>query len=121
MTCNDCIHCEACISQVPRIFWDSETFYDGCKYFKDKSRFIELPCKVGDTVYSYDEDLYALLDYRINQITLSDGAPTLYSGLCFNEDELLSDIDFVELDIGKTVFLTREEAEKALKECKRNV
>ena len=50
-TCNDCIHCEACISQVPRTFWDSETFYDGCKYFKDKSGFIELPCKVGDTVY----------------------------------------------------------------------
>lgn len=49
-TCNDCIHCEACISQVPRTFWDSETFYDGCKYFKEKSRFIELPCKVG--IYS---------------------------------------------------------------------
>lgn len=77
---------------------------------------IVLPCKVGDTVYSYDEDLYALLDYRINQITLSDGNPTLYSGVCFNEDVLLSDIDFVESDIGKTVFLTREEAEKALKE-----
>lgn len=49
---------------------------------------------------------------HINQITLSDGAPTLYSGLCFKEDELLSDIDFVESDVGKTVFLTREEAEK---------
>ena len=77
------------------------------------------PCKVGDTVYSYDEDLYALLDYRINQITLSDGNPTLYSGVCFNEDVLLSDIDFVESDIGKTVFLTREEAERALKERER--
>ncbi len=80
---------------------------------------IVLPCKVGDTVYSYDEDLYALLDYRINQITLSDGNPTLYSGVCFNEDVLLSDIDFVESDIGKTVFLTREEAERALKERER--
>lgn len=78
------------------------------------------PCKVGDTVYSYDENLHALLDYRINQITLSDGAPTLYSGLCFKEDELLSDIDFVESDVGKTVFLNREEAEKALKERENN-
>lgn len=84
-----------------------------------KHGVIVLPCKVGDTVYSYDEDLYALLDYRINQITLSDGNPTLYSGVCFNEDVLLSDIDFVESDIGKTVFLTREEAEKALEECER--
>ena len=80
---------------------------------------IVLPCKVGDTVYSYDEDLCALLDYRINQITLSDGNPTLYSGVCFNEDVLLSDIDFVKSDIGKTVFLTREEAERALKELER--
>lgn len=46
--CNNCIHCEACKSQVPRTFWDSITFYDGCKHFKDKSHFIELPCKVGD-------------------------------------------------------------------------
>lgn len=81
---------------------------------------IVLPCNVGDTVYSYDENLYALLDYRINQITLSDGAPTLYSGLCFNKDELLSDTDFVKSDIGKTVFLTKEEAEKALKERESN-
>lgn len=70
------------------------------------------PCKVGDTVYAYDENLYEILDYRINQITLSDGFPTLYSGVCFKEDVFLYDIEFVESDIGKTVFLTREEAEK---------
>ena len=71
---------------------------------------------VGDTVYFYDENLNALLDYRINRITLSDSFPTLYSGVCFKEDVFLSDIEFVKSDLGKTVFLSREEAEKALKE-----
>lgn len=78
------------------------------------------PCKVGDTVYCYDEDLYAILDYRIEQIIFSGGFLTLYSGVCSNEDVLLSDIDFWETDLGKTVFLTREEAEKALKERESN-
>lgn len=56
-TCNDCIHNEACKSQVPRTFWDSETFCEDCKYFKDKSRFIELPCKVGDKVIEVSDQL----------------------------------------------------------------
>ena len=77
---------------------------------------IVLPCKVGDTVYSYDEYLCALLDYRINRIIFSDSFSTIYSGVCFNEDVVLSDLGFEESDIGKTVFLTREEAEQALKE-----
>ena len=81
---------------------------------------VVMPCKVGDTVYCYDEDLYAILDYRIEQIIFSGGFLTLYSGVCCNEDVLLSDIDFWETDLGKTVFLTREEAEKALKERESN-
>ena len=43
-TCNDCLHNEMCYGTHTD---DSPT----CCDFKDKSRFIELPCKVGDTVY----------------------------------------------------------------------
>ena len=96
-TCNDCIHCEACISQVPRTFWDSETFYEGCKYFKDKSRFVELPCKVGDTVYQIDAE-------RVFTSTVK--------AIVYDTDN----IAFDERSISKKIFLTREEAEKALSE-----
>ena len=36
--------CEQCI------------FYPGCKDFKDRSRFIEVPCKLGDVLYFLTEE-----------------------------------------------------------------
>lgn len=57
-SCKDCLHYEACESQVPKTFWDSETFYYHCKCFKDRNRFVELPCKVKDlidTIISHNE------------------------------------------------------------------
>lgn len=45
MTCKDCVHFDICIAHID----NSEA--NRCLSFKDKSRFIELPCKVGDKVY----------------------------------------------------------------------
>lgn len=45
MTCKDCIHYDVCQDYDHRVM----LFYNiakKCKYFKDKSRIIELPCKV---------------------------------------------------------------------------
>lgn len=52
MTCKDCIHYEICKMDGTII----ET--KKCEYFKDKSKFIELPCKVGGTMYVIDEPLW---------------------------------------------------------------
>ena len=64
---------------------------------------ILLPCKVGDKVYAwyFDEILsYVVTNYEIDSIA-TDGINTMLFGPeC----------------IGKTVFLTKEDAEKALKE-----
>lgn len=104
-TCNDCIHDEACKSQVPRTFWDSKDFCVGCEHFKDKSRYIELPCKVGDTIYhtfTGKVDYFEVYDIQVH----NDGIYVTYDfNRYFNADEF-----------GKTVFLTREEAEKKLEE-----
>lgn len=40
MTCKKCIHYDVC----------GESIFT-CGQFKDKSKFIELPCKVGDEIY----------------------------------------------------------------------
>lgn len=101
MTCKDCIHYAACMqyitfagSKFAQNFDQSDIL---CDTFEDKSRFIETPCKVGDTVYQVDtERIYESTVKRI--IYDTDG------------------IAFDERAIGKTVFLSREEAEKALKE-----
>lgn len=104
-TCADCIHFGICpygeFSGAP---------LPVCKSFKDKSKFIELPCRPGDTLY----------DTRTN-----------YSGV--RTDAIrpfeVCKVDFVivpwetwyvrdvrSYEFGKDVFLTKEEAEKKLKE-----
>lgn len=56
-TCADCIHYESCCDWTSKDVIDmtsnaiNEGVIEECKHFKDKSRFIELPCAVGDTVY----------------------------------------------------------------------
>lgn len=75
-----------------------------------------LPCKVGDTVYVYNEDKKEILGYRIISVILYDGVPTLYSAEYRENNGKFYIKDFTEFNIGKTVFLTREEAKQALKE-----
>ena len=78
-------------------------------------RLVVLQCKVGDTVWRYSEDFGRVLPYTIDLISFVDNGCG-YSANCNHNGELLDGIDFEDGDIGKTVFLTREEAEKALEE-----
>ena len=120
MTCKDCIHFDACEAlfecfDVRLPYHENET----CQKFKDKSKIIELPCKVGDTVYSYCECFGVILSYFVATLTIGyfDKKENYYTfeANCTKNLELLDCIDFDVDDIDKTVFLTREEAEKALK------
>ena len=109
MTCKDCIHYDVC----------GESIFT-CGQFKDKSRFIELPCKVGDTVYLVDFE-YGIYKCIVNDIQiLSDNKPVytlyFYSQNGYEAAELEWDIDIERDCFGKTVFLTKEEAEAKLKE-----
>ncbi len=78
-------------------------------------RLVVLQCKVGDTVWRYSEDFGRVLPYTIDLISFVDNGCG-YSANCNHNGELLDGIDFEDGDIGKMVFLTREEAEKALEE-----
>lgn len=73
-----------------------------------------LPCKIGDTVWSAawsDEPE----PYSVKYYDFADTSEQLFHAL--NEDETQWE-DFSSKDFGKTVFLTRAEAEEALKEGK---
>jgi hypothetical protein len=76
-----------------------------CPNFADKSQFVELPCKVGDTVYWYNMS---------GEIT---EAVIVKNGF-IAKIECGFEYDVGYDEIGKTVFLTREEAEAALAERK---
>ena len=110
-TCKDCLHWKVC-NEYRGAFWGHKAQYsspiinasaDSCIFYKDRSRFVELPCEVGDTVYC----LAKPSKRRITKISI-----TTY-GLRLSVNDMFC---FDESQIGKTVFLTREEAEQALKE-----
>lgn len=101
--CKDCFHYELCgvfgyISPVE------------CGFYTDRSRFVELPCEVGDMVYILGKEIFCDEIDEISIEKLSDGI------LCFRAycKELKISLDLK--DFGTIAFLTKEEAEQALKE-----
>ena len=96
MTCKDCLHNEMCYGTHTD---DSPT----CCDFKDKSLYIELPCKVGDKVYVIDCGYIKETVFEYATIEMGDYV-TLY-------DEYQNELKFEY-----NTFHSREEAEKALKE-----
>ena len=53
MTCKDCIHYDVCDEQK-KINYKLSKFV--CKRFKDKSCFVELPCKLNTIFYYLNEE-----------------------------------------------------------------
>ena len=103
--CKKCIHNNVCRNYEP-------ISYSACSDFKDKSRFIELPCKVGDTVYTtYHGSLseYKVTEIRVNDFLWAELYNPKYS------DEYKTEILCLDFSFNKFVFLTSEEAEKALR------
>ncbi len=116
MTCKDCIHYEVCAIEVVM----NTAINGNCKFFKDKSKIIELPCKVGDTIYyifKAEIDRNAINGFIVSEpIKITEvGTRGFWTSAFPNEHP--DDMDNFEPwdSIGKTVFLTKEEAEQALK------
>lgn len=85
------------------------------KDLEDQGLLVRLPCKIGD-------DLYCIVNGEVKKLKVhSFGVP----------DFEITDIEFKYVDgfkivrfvgeVGKTVFLTREEAEKKLEEMKNEI
>lgn len=119
MTCKDCIHYDICHNNFKNIDLNEEmTDEHCCVYFKDKSRFVELPCKVGDEVYYISIKRYSHLSYSILK------AKVIY--FCFNRNEIyavklktLNSNFIITLPICK-VYFDKSKAETKLKELNGN-
>nr|DAU68161.1 MAG TPA: hypothetical protein [Caudoviricetes sp.] len=118
MTCKDCYHYDVCHRRINSI--DFLPFIKGkvsissimykkcddvekhCLHFKDKSRYIELPCKVGDKVYKIVRSI--CFGNHIQEMTIKDFeiyANTDYEALILRQND---------------VFLDKSKAEEKLKE-----
>ena len=114
-TCKECVHNNICnIKQRynhPKYALQHIEKY--CEHFKDHSRFVELPCGAGDTVY-----------YIVNvngEDTISSAVVdkvAIYKSGTIGYDCGVGEIGFSSKSIGKRVFLTQAEAEQTL--AKRN-
>ena len=125
-TCKDCIHNSVCSlwraeeGQDAKFYAETE---DGkCDFFKDKSRFVELPCKVGDVVYVLTSDSpTGFEESRVKRMTLSNfsgGMTIKFKIPCVYDDWGKAFWQFSSEDFGKTVFLTREDAEAEIERRK---
>lgn len=97
--CIDCLHYNICTFGKCDII-------SGCPFYTARSEWIHLPRKVGDRIYLTDG--IRIYKSTIRAIKISS-ANTVY----FTEN-----ISFDERAIGGSIFLTREEAEKALEGMK---
>lgn len=79
---------------------------------EEQGRLVILPCKVGDTLYRLVPNLYReYVEIKIAQFVINK------NGIYFITDKGVSwSVD----KIGKTVFLTKSEAEQKLNEMERD-
>lgn len=127
MTCKDCEHYLLCANDITNLYEDFKNKSDveeRCLYFKDKSTMLELPCKVGDTVYT----IPSLTNYRLNVLHGVSENNRVYEQKVYSiqlwkpDDWCLWTCGGLKLLLQefyeKTWFLTKEEAEKALEGLK---
>lgn len=120
--CENCYHNEMCqamedcsgLTRIPADF---------CDYYKDKSLIVELPCRVGDTVYYINKRFHIALhtnsiyEATVVRIVITDKFTSAV--IQIHNENGCTEIPDIK-DFGKTVFLSREEAENALKEREKN-
>lgn len=126
MTCNNCIHYEVC--EGWQVDERRETLANGCTDFKDKSKYIELPCKVGDTVYVLDYENDNAVDYSGYIFIMANNDFAFLSPILNGESNpieicneyfrrSIDDEDNSGVIVPLTeLFITKSEAEQKLKE-----
>ena len=97
---------------VPKLYKHLAEYED----LEEQGLLLKLPCKVGDTVYSITRDFIS--EYNIRNFICYDNGNIFFDWKCV-KGIYLNIKGFHIDDIGKTVFLTKEAAEKALErlEC----
>lgn len=107
-TCKDCAHFVVCrkIAKSPAVF-------RGCALFKDRSQFVELPCKVGDRLYVTIPKSKYIAEYVVIAFWVEETGTIIR----IVDTRFFTVSVLFTRDIGTRAFFTKEQAEQALKEC----
>lgn len=121
MTCKECVHYEACKRAIKLHtelmdnkyrFGMDET--KPCELFKPKSRFVELPCEVGQEFYWINFVSKEIETDRVIAINIYEDGFTITTKTISSGSKAIC--TFGEKRFKQIMFSSREEAEKALKE-----
>lgn len=129
MTCKDCIHYDVCGGYTLTDL-DRDVFHyaregradeitdieERCSGFKDKSRFVELPCKVGDKVYKITRNKVKECEVVFVGISADERCSHFNFVENYEDGTFYKSYSMVFDVLGKSVFLTKEEAIKKLGE-----
>lgn len=116
--CENCIHYDVCTELMAMAKKQTKSFVkeylnktDVCDHFKDKSLFVELPMTLGQICYAPYNYKNEVEECRVSSLTQkADGSWKIRLTHNHSVFEIRAD------EIGKTVFLTKEDAEAKLKE-----
>ena len=109
-------------------YWEHKQVAEYLKKFKDhedleeQGRLIKLPCKVGDKIFldfagfGKDVDEFTVEGFHLD--CFEDGGVILFCDYESDDKALTGQIDV--MNFGKTVFLTKAEAEAKLEELRGN-
>lgn len=114
LKCENCYHRKVCINGA------NYKSVKECKQYKSEAMIAELPFKTGDTVYKFklgphphkEKLITYVMPSKVNSLVVNDNEVAAFFA---DKGELIS-----ANEIGKSVFLTRDEAERALKEREKN-
>lgn len=126
MTCKDCLHYDLC-RKIAYIMAEitgkikEQVIYIGnnvtCIFFKDKSRIIELPnIEIGQELFYIDQYEKRVKSDTVSKLTFEKNDLGIDTGV-WSEDYGFS---MFFSDVGKSLFLTKGEAEAKLKELNEN-
>ena len=125
MTREDLKHDIEIVQMIPSLYpsikeSDEQAIINVVEYASEQQRLeeqgllLKLPCKVGDTVYSITRDFIS--EYMVESIRIYEHSIQFYwkctKGIYRNV------VGFADFEIGKTVFLTEQEAQTALEKMK---
>ena len=116
--CKDCHNCV--FDLMCRNIGDWVGIRTPCSAYKDRSRFLELPVLPGDKVFLIFSNECEIREYKVFSMPMmiAKNNHWFQINLENHRGAILGDYHFS--DIGKTIFLSREAAEQALKERESN-
>ena len=134
MTCKECLFYDFCndYNEYPEYIQHCEQTTGKefkCSHFKEKSRFVELPCNVGDTVYLVDRtrdgrlgNIYRVVECSVEKIVLRYSTfqkrTIVEAHLCYEGDDYFGCVvekivHDTNNSFGHTVFTNEQDAEDA--------